>query len=106
MSTKEIINIIDSLIELKQIQTNYTNFICKFVDKAKQKDNEGQYFLHGNLKLCTTVSGRPTGGGDVNMLALPSTGSVLAKPVKGCFRVHNDRLIVSADYSGGYSLTT
>ena len=96
---KELLKILDSLIELKEISTNYNSFITKFVTKSKQKNGKGQHYLHGSLKLCTTISGRPTGGGTINMLALPSTGSVLAKPVKSCFRVHHDRLLIGADYS-------
>jgi len=95
---KIAIEILSSLIRLKELSTNYTSFITKFVEKSEELD--GSYYLHGNIKLCTTISGRPTGGGDVNLLALPSTGSVLAKPVKQCFSAGEDRIILTADYSG------
>jgi len=98
-STKNVIatEVLDKLIRLKEIQTSYTNFIVKFVEKSEELDET--YYLHGNIKLCTTISGRPTGGGDVNLLALPSTGSVLAKPVKQCFSAGEGRLMLGADYS-------
>jgi DNA polymerase-1 len=100
LKDKLVIEIVDQLIRLKEITTNYSNFILKFTTKTKQKNGEGAYYLHGAVKLGTTVSGRPTGGGDVNMLALPSTGSVLAKPVKQCFRAEKGRLLVGSDYAG------
>jgi len=52
---KELLKILDSLIELKEISTNYSSFITKFVNTSKQKNGEGQYYLHGSLKLCTSI---------------------------------------------------
>ena len=57
---------------------------------------DASHFTNGIL---THNSGRPSAGGDVNLLALPSTGSVLAKPVKKVMTPPKDRLIVTADYS-------
>lgn len=100
-SNKELVLIVDALIEHKQVATNLNNFIKKFAFNTQQKDNgKGSHYLYGSIKLGTTISGRPTGGGTCNLLALPSTGSVLAKPVKKCFRAPEDRLMVGSDYSG------
>jgi len=92
--------ILDKLVELKSYSTNQNNFIKKFVQNTVQKSGEGAYYLHGELNIGGTISGRPTGGGTCNLLALPSTGSVLASPVKQCFRLPDDRLMVGSDYAG------
>jgi len=94
----DVLAIVKSLIRLKEIVVNQTNFISKFVNDSIEVN--GNHYIHGNIKLCTTISGRPTGGGDINILALPSTGSVLSSPVKQCFSPPEDRIFVTADYTG------
>jgi hypothetical protein len=97
---KELIEIVNNLIELKQLTTNQTNFIEKFAFETSQKDSGlGSHYLYGSVKLGTTISGRNTGGGTCNLLALPSTGSVLAKPVKECFRATEKRILLGSDYN-------
>ena len=98
MSTKEVIELLENLIKLGQLSTNYSNFIHKFPKIAEER--KGEYYIHGTTKLAGTISGRPSGGGDINVLALPSTGSVLAKPVKRCLTAAPGRLILASDFSG------
>ena len=100
----ELEQLLTLLTRLGEIATNYSSFIKKFPIIAEER--LGGHYIHGDIKLCGTISGRPSGGGDVNLLALPSTGSVLAKPVKGVMTAPKGRIVVTADYSGGYSLTT
>jgi len=95
--SSEIEVLLDLLVRLGEIQTNYTSFIKKFPVIAEKRDTG--HYIHGDIKLCGTISGRPSGGGDVNLLALPSTGSKLAKPVKQIMTAPKDRLVVTADYS-------
>ena len=94
----ELEQLLELLIRLGEISTNYSNFIKKFPIIAEKRDTG--HYIHGDIKLCGTISGRPAGGGDVNLLALPSTGSVLAKPVKGVMTAPEGRILVTADYSG------
>jgi DNA polymerase I-like protein with 3'-5' exonuclease and polymerase domains len=95
---RDLKQLLTLLIRLGEITTNYTSFIKKFPNIA-EKRTTGHY-IHGDIKLCGTLSGRCSGGGDVNLLALPSTGSVLAKPVKQIMTSPKGRIVVTADYSG------
>lgn len=95
--SSEIEVLLDLLVRLGEIQTNYTSFIKKFPVIAEKRDTG--HYIHGDIKLCGTISGRPSGGGDINLLALPSTGSKLAKPVKQIMTAPKGRLVVTADYN-------
>ena len=55
-------------------------------------------WLHGNIKLLGAVSGRNTSD-KPSMLNMPSSKSILAKPIKKCFKAPDGFLVYQADFT-------
>jgi hypothetical protein len=95
--------IIQELIHIAEMAIIQSNFVSKFMTVTKEKNGKGKHYLHGEIKLCGCQSARPNSGGasGVNMLNLPSTGTIWAKPIKKCFTSSGEgRLMCGADFTG------
>ena len=91
--------VLEALNKIKlqgEMSTVITTFIPAFLKYSHKKS--GMYYLMGNYKVPSTISGRPSSS-KPNLLNIPSTGSPLKKPVKKCFKAPKGRCILGADYS-------
>ena len=94
-SDPEILTLLSSLIDFKDVDIILTTFISAF-EKAIQGP-DGQYYLFGNFNLGGTVSGRLSSN-KPNLQNIPATGSKYAKVVKKCFKPIKGWLFVGLDF--------
>ena len=94
-SAIEQVKLLDALIRIAEVSKILNTFIVAF-EKAVLKD-DGIYYLHGNLNLGGTKSGRMSSN-DPNLMNLPSTGTIYAVPIKKCFIAPPGWLLVGVDY--------
>jgi len=88
----ELQELLQSLVDYSFNSIIRTNFVEAF--DTFTIDN----FLHGNIRLLGAVSGRNTSNSP-NMLNMPSTKSIFAKPVKKCFKAPEGYLVFQADFA-------
>jgi DNA polymerase-1 len=98
---KDIILLIEHLIELADVAKILNTFIPAFLNNSISKN--GWEYLHGNFNLGGTKSGRLSSN-KPNLTNIPSTGTQYAKPIKQCFQAppfpyenKNGWLMVGAD---------
>ena len=92
---EDVINLLNALIDYKDVIKILTAFIPAFKSTVKAKD--GRYYLYGNQNSTGTVSGRYSSNSP-NLANLPSTGSKFAKLVKSCFAPPKGILFVGIDF--------
>ena len=88
----EIVEVCKPLVTYSQSSIIKTTFIEGF----KKYVVDG--VLYGNFRLFGTKTARPTSK-QINLLNLPSTGSVYAKPVKECLKPFDGDILYTVDLS-------
>lgn len=89
---EEILEIVNILLDFSNNAIIKRNFIKNF------KNNTVNGRLHGHYHLGGTQSWRLSSS-DPNILNLPSSGSVYAKPIKQCFVAEKDHIFCIVDYN-------
>lgn len=92
---KDIHDLLDNLIEYKDVDKLLTDFLPSMLD-APEAPN-GWHFIYGNFNLGGTVSGRLSSS-QINLQNIPSTGSKYASMIKQCFMAPPGWLFVGLDF--------
>ena len=93
---EDVINLLNALIDYKDVIKILTAFIPAFKNAVKAKD--GVHYLFGNFNIGGTVSARLSSSGP-NMQQIPATGSKFAKLVKSCFVAPKGWIFCGLDYN-------
>lgn len=89
--------ILTALVGLQEVSIILNNFIKNFYAKSAQK-TDNFYYMYGNFNLGVVVSGRLSSS-DPNLQNIPSTGTIYAKYIKGCFKAPPGWLMMGADFA-------
>lgn len=89
---KQLKEVVSAMIDYSNAAIIRNNFIKAFYDNTV----DGR--LYGSFKLFGTKTFRLTSSSP-NLLNLPSTGSIYAKPIKQCLCAEPDHVIYQVDYS-------
>jgi len=89
--------ILTALVGLQEVSIILNNFIKNFYAKSAKK-TDGFYYMYGNFNLGVVVSGRLSSS-DPNLQNIPSTGTIYAKYIKGCFKAPPGWLMMGADFA-------
>lgn len=89
---KDILMIVNALLDYSNTAIIKNNFIKNF--KLATVNNR----LYGHYNITGTQSWRLSSNRP-NLLNLPSTGSIYAKPVKRCFKAYDDHIFCMIDFS-------
>lgn len=92
----EIKELLNNLIDFKDVDKILTAFIPAF--KQSQKASDGRYYLYGNFNLGGTVSSRLSSS-NPNLQNLPATGTKYAKIIKSCFQAPDGWLWCGLDFA-------
>ena len=92
----EVKDLLEQLIEFKDVNKILTSFIPAFKQAVKAPD--GWYYIYGNQNSTGTVSGRYSANSP-NLAQLPSTGTKFAKIIKSCFQAPPNTLFVGIDFA-------
>lgn len=92
----EVKDLLNNLIDFKDVDKILTAFIPAF--KQAQKANDGRYYLYGNFNLGGTLSGRLSSN-NPNLQNLPATGTKYAKIIKSCFQAPEGWLWCGLDFA-------
>lgn len=92
---KDVLELLDALIDFKLVDKIITGFMPAFLDAAPGPD--GWHYLFGNINLGGTVSGRLSAS-DPNLQTIPA-GSKYAKLIKSCFEAPPGWLFVGLDFA-------
>lgn len=91
---KEILDLLNAIMDFKLVDKILTNFIPAFRNARLARN--GWHYLFGNLNLGGTVSGRLSAS-DPNLQTLPS-GSKYAKKIKSCIEAPPGELFIGLDF--------
>lgn len=91
-SNKDILEVVNALLDYSNNAIIRNNFIENFKTKTINGRLYGKYNTFGAKSFRLTSN-------DPNLLNLPSTGSVYAKPIKRCFVAEPNHIFCMVDYS-------
>lgn len=89
--------VLKAVIGVAEVSKILSSFVAPFLNRTVNK-GDGCIYIHGNFNLGGTVSGRLSSS-KINLQNLPSTGSIYAKLIKGCFIAPEGWILCGADFS-------
>lgn len=94
---KDILDIIQSLLDFTEVAILLRTFIKTFKEKSVYDEDLNHHFIYGNFVLGGTVSGRLSSN-EPNLQNLPSSGNKYSKLVKSCFKPPKGYIMCGLDF--------